>query len=122
MKSVINWFEIPVQDLQRAKRFYERVLDITFSAPPPGMPDLAIFPNEGNLTCGALAKYDGFKASIDGTLVYLNAGDDLAGPLGRVVPAGGKVLTEKTKINDDIGYYGTFVDSEGNRVAMHSPS
>ena len=124
MKSAINWFEIPVQDLDRATRFYEQVFGITFNAPPPQMPHLALFPmdcSEANITGGALAKLDELKPSMDGTVVYLNAGDDLANPLSRVTPAGGQVLTQKTKINDEVGYYAIFADSEGNRVGMHSP-
>jgi predicted enzyme related to lactoylglutathione lyase len=62
----------------------------------------------------------GYKAGKDGSVVYISAGADLAEPLARVEGAGGKVLVPKTLINAEIGYFAHFLDSEGNRVGMHS--
>lgn len=54
------------------------------------------------------------------TLVYLNANPDVQLVLDRIVAAGGKILVPKTEISPEIGYMGVFMDSEGNRVALHA--
>jgi predicted enzyme related to lactoylglutathione lyase len=64
---------------------------------------------------------DGYEPSEAGPLVYLNGGKDLSEPLGRVVEAGGSVVLPKTKISDEIGYMAIIKDTEGNKVAFHSP-
>ncbi len=75
---------------------------------------------EGYANGGALVKHADYRPSATGTVVYLNAGADLALPLGRVETSGGKVITPKTKISDEAGYYALFLDTEGNRVGLHS--
>ena len=67
-------------------------------------------------------KVEDFLPARQGTLVYLNGGNDLTIVLTRVDDAGGKVLLEKTLITPEIGYYATFLDVEGNKVALHSPN
>jgi predicted enzyme related to lactoylglutathione lyase len=69
---------------------------------------------------GCVIAGQGYKAAKDGSVVYISAGRDLAEPLARVEGAGGKVLVPKTLINPEIGYFAHFLDSEGNRVGMHS--
>ncbi len=120
MSNVINWFEIPVVDLIRAKDFYETVMDCQLNPGPPGMPNLAMFPYDGEVTGGALTQSAEFEPSKDGAVLFLNAGADLAKPLSRVETAGGTILTPKTRINDEVGYYATFLDTEGNRIGLHS--
>jgi predicted enzyme related to lactoylglutathione lyase len=120
MANVINWFEIPVTDLDRSIKFYETILG---AAPQKwemeGM-EMAVLPMEGDGIGGALCKGEWYKPSQEGSLVYLNGGDDLNTVLNRVEGAGGKVVVLKTKITDEIGFFGIFIDSEGNRVALHS--
>ncbi|MEO0470636.1 MAG: VOC family protein, partial [Bacteroidota bacterium] len=58
----------------------------------------------------------------EGTIPYLNGGEDLSTILGRVEAAGGTVTMPKTKINDEAGFMAFFLDSEGNRIALHSPN
>ena len=70
---------------------------------------------------GAIIKGEGYTPSRDGAIVYLNGGDDLSVVLDRIQVAGGSVQVGKTLITDDIGYFALFVDSEGNRLALHSP-
>ncbi len=121
--NAINWFEIPVDDFDRAKMFYSRIFDYE-------MPEMMMGPNrmgffvfeEGpSQVGGAIVKGENFVPSREGTMVYLGAGDDLSVVLMRVDDAGGKVLMEKTQITPEIGYYATFLDTEGNKVALHSP-
>jgi len=122
VKDAINWFEIPVADFERGKKFYESIFDFE-------MPVMEMGPNMmGFLLCdakaggvgGAIVRGEGCTPSQQGSLVYLNGGSDLSIVLGRVEPAGGKVVLPKTLINEEIGYFAIFTDSEGNRVALHS--
>lgn len=120
MKNAINWFEIPVTDFARAKKFYEAILaaeimEMPFSGGMYGM--LPADMNEG--VGGGLAMGEGFEPSDKGTIVYLNGGDDLSVPLSRVEPAGGKIIIPKTSIGEN-GFMAHFIDTEGNRVAFHS--
>ena len=121
MKNAINWFEIPALDYPRAKTFYETVLDLKITNAP--MPDMeyGMFPydNDAEGVGGGIVKYEGYKPSADGPVIYLNAGEDLAPALARVEAAGGKVIMPKTDIGEN-GFMATLLDTEGNRVALHS--
>ncbi len=117
-RDVINWFDIPVLDLNRATRFYEALLGVKLQRyEGPGL-EGALFPAKG--LSGTLLKASGFVPSHDGAVVYLNGGDDLSGLLGGVESAGGKVLLKKTEIPGGRGFFAYFQDSEGNRVGLHS--
>ncbi|MBL7749824.1 MAG: VOC family protein [Chitinophagaceae bacterium] len=120
MSHAINWFEIPAKDLDRAKAFYEKVLDIQMIVPFPGM-KYAMFPSDPtkNEIGGGIMEEAGFEPSETGSLIYLNGGDDLAVPLSRVEAAGGRVIMPKTAIGAN-GFMARFIDTEGNRVAFHS--
>jgi len=121
MEHMINWFEIPVSDLQRARTFYETIFD--FEMEPMDFPELKmmVFPVAAGNISGALCyNTEFYKPSADGPLLYLNGGDDLAHILKRVEEAGGKIAMAKTQISPEIGYMGIFIDSEGNRIALHS--
>ena len=120
MASVLNWFEIPVTDIDRAEKFYAAVLGAPFTRMPMGPYLMAFFPMQGEGVGGALVFGPGCAPSADGTMVYLNGGEDLSPLLGRVEAAGGTVLTPKTLITEEIGYFAVFRDTEGNRVAFHS--
>jgi predicted enzyme related to lactoylglutathione lyase len=69
---------------------------------------------------GAIVHGDGGSPSTNGTLVYLNGGDDLSPMLGRVEEAGGTVVVPKTEIGNDFGFFAHFIDTEGNKVGLHS--
>lgn len=122
MANVINWFAIPVEDFQRAVRFYNQILNDELHITRMKDSDLAFFPAEQGAVSGHLFKSDAYKPSIDGTLVYLNAGDDLQLILERVETAGGKIVAEKRQVTPEIGYVAEFIDSEGNKIALHSPN
>lgn len=118
----INWFEISVADINRAKKFYETLLSIQMPTTEQMGMQMAFFPSEdmNGKVSGSLVQGPMHKPSQDGAKIYLNANPDLSTALGNVSKAGGKVVLEKTKISDDIGYMAIFVDSEGNGVALHS--
>lgn len=121
MKNSINWFEIPASDFDRAKAFYSSVLGLEITEMP--MPDsrYAVFPydRESEGIGGGIMQMEGFKPSAEGSVIYLNGGDDLNVPLSRVESSGGKVVIPKTSIGEN-GFMAHFLDTEGNRVAFHS--
>ncbi len=121
--NVVGWVEIPAIDLERAVRFYETVFGFTMDRQAMGMQGMAMFPGVPN-TIGsgaALVKHPEYKPSRDGVLVYFTAfSGDVATELGRVEKAGGKVVAPKRQITPEIGYMAVFVDSEGNKIALHS--
>jgi len=120
MRNIINWFEIPANDLKRAINFYGTLLDLELNEGGFGQDEMAFFPSDMKNVSGALVKGEGRKPSSDGVLVYLNGGEDLNIVLARVEDAGGQVLYPKTLIMPEAGYFAIFVDSEGNQVALHS--
>ena len=118
----LNWFEIPVTDMQRAKHFYQVAFGIHLDdMSMPGM-EMAGFPAEmGNgKASGALVKSEYNKPSAEGVLIYLNANPDMSEVLERIISEGGQVLMPKTLITPEIGYMANFIDTEGNRIALHS--
>jgi predicted enzyme related to lactoylglutathione lyase len=121
-ENSLNWFEIPVADFKRAKKFYETIFNITLDAENMMGMDMAFFPAEpgSGRVSGALVKGPMHKPAIDGIKVYLNGNPDLSKVLTKVEKAGGKISMPKTKITDDIGYMAFFTDSEGNTMALHS--
>lgn len=124
--NIAGWFEIAVADMERAVKFYETVLGVTLQRQQMGPLDMAFFPwieEEGaSGASGALVQHSEFyKPSTDGTLIYFTPpSGDLKNELSRVEAAGGKVIQEKTLITEEIGYMGVFLDTEGNRMAIHS--
>lgn len=120
MRNAINWFEIPVLDFERAIKFYETVLGIQMQRPFNEM-KYAMFPADmmqGGVG-GGLLQEEGYKPSDHGTVVYLNGGEDLSVPLSKVEAAGGSIIMPKTGIGEN-GFMAHFMDTEGNRVALHS--
>ena len=121
MKNLINWFEIPVSDMDRAAAFYGKLFGAPVTVEEFGGFLMGWLPMESQEAVGGgLVKHETYVPSHHGSLVYLNGNDDLNVMLGRVESAGGKILKGKTQISPDIGYMAVFEDSEGNRVALHS--
>ncbi len=121
MRNALNWFEIPVADLARAKRFYETILQTSLEESSMEDTTMAMLPHDPDGVGGSLSAGPRYTPGGGGTLVYLNGGDDLAPIIGRVADAGGKVLLPKTLIDEEIGYMALFEDTEGNQVGLHSP-
>jgi uncharacterized protein len=122
--NVVGWFEIPVTDMERATRFYEAVFEFRLTRSKMGSVEMAFFPGVENSigSGGSLVCYhDRSIPSADGTLIYFTAfSGDVSVELDRAVAAGGKVLMPKTIISPEIGHMAMFLDSEGNRVALHA--
>lgn len=118
--NALNWFEIPVGDIQRATKFYNTVLGADMQPMQMGGSWMTMLPSAGDGVGGALTQADGFAPSRNGTIVYLNGGADLSVMLARVEKAGGSVLEPKTDIGDGMGFFAIFLDTEGNKVGFHS--
>jgi len=119
-QNVAVWFEIPAVNFERAVGFYEKVFETKLIRDKFESSDLAIFPKEGSANSGCVMKADGYRPTRDGSVVYLSAGKDLSGPLSRAVANGGSVAVPKTALDSGMGYFAQFIDSEGNRVGLHS--
>jgi predicted enzyme related to lactoylglutathione lyase len=111
------YVEIPVNDMQRAIRFYETVFDMKLTTTIIDNIEMALFPfDEGKSgITGALAKGEIYKPTIDGVLIYLHT-DDIDLTLERVIELGGEILYPKT--DNGIGFVAEFQDLEGNRIAL----
>lgn len=122
MSNAINWFELPSVNFERAVKFYSAVLNAELpTMKMENNTDLAFFPSNQGGVGGCVVYGNGATPQADGTLVYLNGGDDLNIPLARVEVAGGKVVMPKTAIGEN-GFIAMFMDTEGNKVALHSMS
>ena len=119
-RHAISWFEIPVTDFNRAKAFYEAVLGRPIQTMTMGPSTMGFLSSSLEGIGGAIVHGDGTAPSQSGTLVYLNGGDDLAVMLARVQLAGGQVAVPKTEIGNGFGFFAHFIDTEGNRVGLHS--
>lgn len=119
---MINWFEIPVMDMSRAKAFYEKVFDIDITLQMMDGLEMGWFPNknQSGVATGTLIKsWDHYKPSENGILIYFSC-DDVTIEINRVVDAGGTIVSGKKQISENNGYMAYFIDSEGNRIALHS--
>jgi len=119
----VIWFEIYVDDLRRAQKFYETIFDITMQdLPDPNNKDIKMtaFPmkmDSPNVS-GSLVKMEGIKAGGNSTIVYFDSAD-CAKEEGRVENAGGKVLKKKMPIGNH-GFMSSCTDTEGNMFGIHS--
>jgi uncharacterized protein len=123
MKNAISWFEIPSSDLTRATKFYETIFGVTLN--PLDLPNIKMrmFPLEDMMGVGgAIVDSGGFHkpSTTDGPLVYLNGNPDLQKVLDKVEPAGGRIMVPKTEISPEYGYMAVIIDTEGNRIGLHS--
>ena len=125
LKNAISWFEIPATDLDRAQKFYETLFDVQLI--PIDTPNfkMRMFPLEDpmNGVGGALVYTPEpfYKpSSTDGVLIYLNGNPDVQNFVDKIEAAGGKIQIPKTEISPEYGFMAVFIDTEGNRIALHS--
>ena len=120
-QNMVNWFEIAVSDMDRAQAFYEKVFDIKVTVQDIGGVQMGFFPERQDApgAAGSLMKYESYVPSQEGSLVYF-ACENLQTELDRVEAAGGKIIRPKSQISPEHGYMGVLIDSEGNRIALHS--
>ena len=118
----LNWFEIPAADIQRATKFYETIFGIKMDGNEMMGMKMTFFPMSmgSGKANGGLVQGPMHKPGMDGPIVYLNGNPDLSSALNKIEAAGGKILVPKTQISPEIGYMAFFVDTEGNRMALHS--
>jgi predicted enzyme related to lactoylglutathione lyase len=119
LKHYINWFEIPTYDFDRAVMFYNSIYGIDMETTSLNGYSMAFYPARNGIG-GAVVSGEGCTPCATGPLIYLNAGKDLSPVLSRIEPSGGRVIMPKTLINEAAGYFALFIDTEGNRLALHS--
>lgn len=127
-KDALNWFELYVTDFDRAKRFYETILNAPLQDVPTENCEsaqkdwsrMAIFPHDNmNGVGGSITQMNGIAPGAGGTVIYLNVEGDLDGVLKRIPTAGGSVVKPRTSIGEH-GFIAIFKDTEGNCVGLHS--
>ena len=123
-ENIVSWFEIPVLNMDRAKKFYEDVFEIAISVHDLGGLIMGWFPPPSDKAYGAtgsLVLNEEYKPSVThGPLLYFNApSGDMKNELSRVDAAGGKVIKDKTLISEETGYMAVIIDTEGNRIALY---
>ncbi|WP_372662528.1 VOC family protein [Hydrogenophaga sp.] len=123
MAHALNWFEIPVSDMDRAARFYATLTGHALKREAFGGPgdEMAVFEHGDDGVGGALMKSAQAEPAAQGTVVYLNTGPQLDAWLARVPAAGGEVVVPKTALPPGMGFFAQLLDSEGNRVGLHQP-
>ena len=123
-RNAISWFEIPAADLDRATRFYETIFQaklIPMDLDNIRMRMFAITDMENGVG-GAIVDSNGFHrpSATDGPLIYLNGNPDVQIILDRVEAAGGSIMVPKTAISPEYGFMAVIIDTEGNRIGLHS--
>lgn len=118
-KNFVSWFEIPAYNHYRSVAFYNYIYGIQMTSVELNGFAMGFFPAENGIG-GAIVSGPGCVPSEIGPLLYLNGGEDLNNVLSKVNEAGGRVVMEKTFLSESAGYFAMFIDSEGNRLALHS--
>ena len=120
LSNPVGWFEIYVEDMPRAKAFYESVFQVTLERLPTQVPELWAFPMVpgGSGSGGALVRMPGFPVGQNSVLVYFSCAD-CAVTAERVVAAGGRVQRPKFSIGQH-GFIALVYDTEGNMFGLHS--
>ncbi len=116
----VNWFEIPVRDIEKAKKFYQSVFGYKLEVEKMDQFTMAFFPMAQNVAgaAGTLIQGESYEPSHAGTVIYFSV-DDIDETLRRVNANGGKTLMPKKSIGE-YGFIAHFEDTEGNRLALHS--
>lgn len=112
--------EIPTGSFDRAVNFYQSILDIQIEAIDMQGTQMGLFPGGEDAVNVALINGADYKPSDSGTLAYFKAGKDLQKVLDKIEPNGGTVIMPKTQIDPENGFFAMFIDSEGNRIGLHS--
>lgn len=122
-QNAVSWFEVPTSNPDRAQKFYESIFDTKLQPLDTPQIKMRMFPLESTMGVGGALVFNAqfYKSSpSEGVLVYLNANPDVQIVLDRIEAAGGKILVPKTMISPEYGYMAMFIDTEGNRIALHS--
>lgn len=121
-ENSLNWFEISVADLNRAKKFYETIFSITMEVQTMMNMEMASFPYDPMQykVSGALVKSEYHTPSMEGAKIYLNGNPDIDIILSKIEAAGGSIIMPKTAISPEIGFMAFFKDTEQNNIGLHS--
>jgi predicted enzyme related to lactoylglutathione lyase len=116
----VGWFEIYVQDMARAQKFYESVFEVKLEKLPAPDIELLAFPMAMDRTgaAGALVRMEGVPSGGNSVLVYFSC-EDCAVEASRVTQAGGRIQKEKMSIGE-YGFIALAIDTEGNMIGLHS--
>jgi|SRR5690554_2118390 len=120
MNNLISIVEIPTAEFSRAVKFYQSVLSVNIEEVDMDGTQMGVLPNEEGTVNVCLVKGDDYKPTTDGTVVYLNAGNDLQPMLDKVEQNGGQVIVPKTEISPEMGFFALFIDTEGSKLGLHS--
>jgi predicted enzyme related to lactoylglutathione lyase len=120
MKNLISIVEIPTIEFPRAVTFYQTILNTSIEEINMDGILMGLFPSDGETVSVTLINSGQYKTSMDGPVVYFNAGNDLQIVLDKIKANGGKIVIPKTEISPEIGFYAMFMDTEGNKLGLHS--
>ena len=120
MENLINLFEIPATDFSRAVEFYKGILEVEIQETEMFGTKMGFFPSDGKNVTGAIVQGNDYKPSMEGVTLYLNGGENLLTILNKVENHKGKIIVPKTQISPEMGYFAMFIDTEGNKLALHS--
>ena len=120
MKNLISIVEIPTIEFPRAVKFYQTILNTSIEEINMDGTVMGLFPGDEETVSVALINSGQYKTSMDGAVVYFNAGDDLQRVLDKKKANGGKIMVPKTDIGSGMGFYAIFMDTEGNKLGLHS--
>lgn len=130
MIKTFSYVAIPSSDFERAFKFYFTITDGLIQKNPNVPFPMAYFTDKDHNYVGHLFQLDimtppggetiSFKPSRDGAIVYMELENDLNKTLAKIEIAGGKVIMGKTLIAPGKGYWALFLDTEGNKLALHS--
>jgi predicted enzyme related to lactoylglutathione lyase len=120
MNNVISIVEIPATDFARAVSFYQTVLGVRIEEMEMDGNQMGVVPNDPGTVNLVIVKGPDYTPTSDGAVLYINAGHDLQTSLDKVSQSGGQVLVPKTLISPEMGYFALFLDTEGNKLGLHS--
>ncbi|WP_051349983.1 VOC family protein [Dyadobacter alkalitolerans] len=120
MHNLISIVEIPTNSFRRSIDFYQSILSISIQVIDVEGTQMGLFTGEEGSVNVALVHGNDYKPSERGTLVYLNGGEDLQTILDKIETNGGRIVVPKTEIDPENGFFATFMDSEGNKLGLHS--
>src|SRR6478735_5104152 len=120
MHTKINWFQIPSTDFSRAVKFYETIFDCKLKIEAFGDVPMGIFIDGKGEGVGCVAHSEHMQPSEQGAVIYFDATPGFDAVLDRVKQAGVRIVVDKLELPRERGYVAHFIDTEGNRVALHA--
>ena len=118
--KLLNWFEIPTNNLEKAAAFYREIFGLDLEMVEVDNKRFAVFPTQISQTGGAVVQAEGYVPSENGIQIFFEATGTMDEILSRIEPAGGKIVVEKYRVNEEIGDVASFKDLDGNKIGLHS--